>query len=62
MKPQFLTDEAGLRTGVLLPLETYERMVEDIEDLSAMVARRGEPTLAHADVLAGLRKDGLLPD
>jgi len=59
---QFLTDEAGIKTGVVLSLPAYERLMEDVRDLADIVDRRKEPTIAHADFLAQLRADGLLQD
>ncbi|HCQ14013.1 hypothetical protein [Flavobacterium sp.] len=33
METQFLTDEKGNRTAVLLPIEKYNRLIEELEDL-----------------------------
>ena len=33
MKTQFLTDEKGKKTAVLLPIEKYNKMIEQLEDL-----------------------------
>lgn len=33
MEIQFLTDEKGNRTAVLLPIEKYNRLIEELEDL-----------------------------
>lgn len=57
---QYLTDEAGVQTGVILKLVDYQQIMEDIEDLSDIVDRRGEITVAHSDFLTQLREDGLL--
>ena len=50
---QFLTDAKGKRTGVLLDLETYERLreaEEELADIQAYDALRGR---AHAEIAAG---------
>lgn len=57
---QYLTDEAGEKTGVILSLADYERLTEDVQDLADIVDRRKEPTVAHDDFLAQLREDGRL--
>ena len=62
LRPNFVTDETGKRTAVLLPIENYEALLEDLSDLAAIADRRGEPTVSHADFLAELRADGLLQD
>jgi hypothetical protein len=61
MNAQFLTDEAGRKTAVLLPIEDYERLLEDLEDLAAIAERRNEPTISHQDLVSKLKRDGLLP-
>jgi hypothetical protein len=33
MGTQFLTDEKGNKTAVLLPIEKYNKMIEQLEDL-----------------------------
>ncbi|MEP6803905.1 MAG: hypothetical protein ABI892_05250 [Flavobacterium sp.] len=33
MKTQFLTDEKGKKTAVLLPIDKYNKMIEKLEDL-----------------------------
>jgi hypothetical protein len=59
---QFLTDENGERTSVLLPWADYVRFMEDMEDLAAMAERRDEKSIPHEEFLAQLKRDGLLRD
>lgn len=33
METQFLTDEKGNRTAVLLPIKKYNKLLEELEDL-----------------------------
>lgn len=33
MKTQFITDDNGKRTGVILPIKLYDKMVEGLEEL-----------------------------
>ncbi len=58
---QFVTDDTGRRTGVLLPIQDYERLLEDLEDLAAIAERREESAISHQELLNGLKHDGLLP-
>ena len=60
-KTQFITDEHGARTAVILPLPEYETLLEDLEDLKTVAERSQEPTVPLEEVLANLRNDGLLP-
>jgi len=57
---QFVVDETGKKISVVLPLQEYENLLEDISDLAAVAERREEPTIAHSEVVARLKADGLL--
>lgn len=60
LHPQYITDETGKRVSVVLPVAEYMELLEDMEDLSTMAERRDEATVPHADIIAGLKRDGLL--
>ena len=62
LKIQYVTDEAGQKVSVLLPVQQFNELMEDIEDLAAVAERREEPTLTHEQVLAELKRDGLIHD
>jgi hypothetical protein len=62
LHPQYITDEQGQRTSVILPIAEFETLLEDIEDLASVAERREEPTISHEDLLAELKKDGFLQD
>lgn len=59
LHPQYITDDHGQRISVILPMAEYESLLEDLEDLAALAARRDEAHLSHDEVLAGLKRDGL---
>ncbi len=56
----FVTDAEGRRTSVLMPIEKYESLMEDLSDLAAIADRRDEPTVSHSDFVAELKADGFL--
>jgi hypothetical protein len=60
LHPQFVTDATGKKTAVLLPIEEYRLLLEDLEDLAAIIQRRGEATISHSELLANLGNEGLL--
>jgi hypothetical protein len=62
LNPQYVTDENGEQTAVIIPIGNFRELLEDIEDLAAIAERREEPTIPHEQVLADLERDGLLPD
>ena len=57
---QYLTDEHGDRTAVVLPISDYEKLLEDLDDLAVVAERRDETVIPHAEVLADLQRDGTL--
>lgn len=53
---QYLTNEKGRKTAVVLPLEVYEKLLEDLDDLSVIAERRGEAAVSHAKFTKGLER------
>ena len=62
LKAQYITDEKGKKTAVILPIEEFEELLEDLQDLAVLAERRDEPTIPHEEVVARLRRDGYLQD
>jgi hypothetical protein len=60
LKVQYISDDSGERTGVVLPIQEFQELLEDIEDLAVLAERRDEPTLSHEALLAELKRDGIL--
>jgi PHD/YefM family antitoxin component YafN of YafNO toxin-antitoxin module len=60
--PQYVTDSEGNKKAVILPIEEYEELLEDLEDLAVAADRKNESTVSHEQLLTELNKDGLLPD
>ena len=62
LQAQYVTDESGKKTAVILPIEEFEELLEDLQDLAVLAERRDEPTIPHEEVVARLRRDGYLQD
>lgn len=60
--PQYVTEPEVKRTAVLLPLDTYEAMLEDLRDLAVVAERRYEERVSLDEVKRKLKADGFLPD
>ncbi len=60
MHVQYITDESGERSSVILSIEDFETLLEDLEDLAIVAERRDEPTITHENFKKELKKDGLL--
>ena len=62
IRQQFIVNQDGKKTAVVMPLRDYERLMEDLHDLSVVAERRDEPSVPLAEVKRRLRSDGLLRD
>jgi len=60
LQEQYVVDVKGKKTAVLLPLERYEQLLEDLHDLAVIAERRGEEVVSFEEVKRRLRQDGLL--
>jgi hypothetical protein len=57
---QYVTNQDGEKTAVIVPFDEFQELLEDIEDLAAVAERRDEPTISHDELLAELKRDGLV--
>ena len=55
-KKQFVVDEQGRKTAIILPIKEYEELLEDLEDLAIIAERRQEPTEPLEVVIERLEK------
>jgi hypothetical protein len=62
IQAQYVTDENGKKTAVILPIEEFEDMLEDLEDVAVLLERRDESSIPFEKVIAKLKQDGLLSD
>jgi hypothetical protein len=62
LQAQYITDAEGKKTAVILPIEEFEELLEDLQDLAVLAERRDEPTIPHEEVVAKLKRDGYLQD
>ena len=59
---QYITDETGAKNAVVLSMDAFRALLEDLEDLAAAAERRDERTITHDELLAELKRDDLLHD
>ena len=59
-KRQDIVDEAGEKKFVVLPIDDYEQILEDVRDLAAIAERRDEPRISLDTLENDLKADGLL--
>jgi len=58
LQAQYITDENGKKTAVILPIEEFYELLEDIEDLAVIAERRDEATIPFEEVIARLKQNG----
>ena len=59
-KQQFLVDEGGRKTAVVLPVTRYRKLLEDLHDLAVVAERRAEDTISLSEMKRRLKTDGVL--
>jgi len=57
---QYVTDTKGKKLSVILSLERYQRLMEDLHDLAVVAERRNEPPISFEEMKRRLKKDGIL--
>lgn len=57
---QYVVDTHGKKLSVILPLERYERLMEDLHDLAIVAERRDEQPISFEEMKRRLKQDGLL--
>jgi hypothetical protein len=55
---QYLTNEEGEKTAVVLDIDAYEKLIEDLDDLTTIAERRAEKTIPHEESKKGLKRNG----
>jgi hypothetical protein len=59
---QYITNTLGEKISVILPIDEFEELLEDLHDLAMITERRDEPTIPHDEFIQELQCDGLLSD
>lgn len=60
---QYLTDEKGEKKAVVLPIEDYESLLEELADsadAAAIAEAKKERAIPHDEFIAELKRDGIL--
>jgi PHD/YefM family antitoxin component YafN of YafNO toxin-antitoxin module len=57
---QFIIDKSGKKRAVILPIEDYEELLEDLHDLAVIAERKDEPAVNFDEIKKRLKSDGLV--
>ena len=56
----YIVDRSGKKTAVILSIERYEELLEDLEDLAVIASRKSEPSHEWETLKKKLKKDGVV--
>lgn len=57
---QYITNKKGKKVAVILPIEQFEELLMDLEDLKDINERKNEITIDHQDLITELKEDDIL--
>ena len=58
--PLYVTNADGEKEAVIIPVNEYEELLKDLDDLAEIAERREESSITHDKLLKELRSDGKL--
>ena len=54
-KEKYIVDSNGNKSAVILPIDEYEEMLEDLHDLAVIAERKDERTVSFEEVKNNLK-------
>jgi hypothetical protein len=60
VQEQFIVDTKGKKTGIILPLKRYQKLMENLHDLAVVAERRAEQPISLEEMKRLLKRDGTL--
>lgn len=60
VQEQFIVDTKGKKTGIILPLKRYQKLMEDLHDLAVVAERRAEQPISLEEMKRLLKREGTL--
>ena len=58
--PNYITNDNGEKLSVILPIEEFEDMIEDYQDLAIVAERKDNELTSHDEFLEELKQDGII--
>ena len=55
LQAKYITDDNGEKIAVVLPIEEFENLLEDLNDLAVLAERREEATIPFDEVMERLK-------
>lgn len=57
---EYIVDKKGHKKGVLLTIDQYDQLMEDLHDLAVIAQRKNEKTITFEKAAKSLKKNGRL--
>lgn len=57
---EYITDIKGRKTKVIMTIDSYNEIMEDLHDLSVIAERKNDPAIPIEKVYSDLKKNGLI--
>jgi hypothetical protein len=57
---RYIVDQSGKKREVVLSIERYRQLLEDLHDLAVVAERREEKPVSLAEVKRRLQEDGII--
>lgn len=57
---QFIINDKGEKVSVIIPIDDYVDLLEDIHDLAIIAERKDEPAISFDILKAKLKSDGFI--
>ncbi len=60
IKSQYIVDEKGKKVAIILPIEEYEKLIENLHDKKVIEERGKEKNIRHKEVIKRLKEEGYI--
>jgi len=60
INPNYITNDNGEKMSVILSMEEFENILEELEDLAVVAERKDEETISHQDFIKELINDQII--
>ena len=60
LHPQYITNDSGEKMSVILSMEEFTSILEDMEDLAITAERKNESTSSHKAFIEELKQDEII--
>jgi hypothetical protein len=60
VKEKYIVNEKGAKTDIIIPLDEYVELLEDLHDLAIIAERKDEPSVSLKELKKKLLDNGII--